>query len=54
MREGQRSFSGMTGLCYSRTKPPMGQSRWGLYVLGRGEVGGLVEGRGGGCKRQMV
>ena len=29
VREGQRSVSGMTGLCPSRTKPPVGQSRWG-------------------------
>ena len=30
VREGQRSVSGMTGLCPSRTKPPMGQNRWGF------------------------
>ena len=29
VREGQRSASGMTELCPSHTKPPMGQSRWG-------------------------
>ena len=29
VREGQRSVSEMTGLCPSRTKSPMGQSRWG-------------------------
>ena len=30
VREGQRSVSGMTGLCPSGTKPPMGQSSWGF------------------------
>ena len=29
VREGQRLASGMTGLCPSHIKPPMGQSRWG-------------------------
>ena len=39
--EEQRSVSGMTGLCASRTKTPMGQSRWGCmcWVEGVG-VGG--------------
>ena len=28
--EGRRSVNGMMGLCPSRTKSPMGQSRWGF------------------------
>ena len=30
VRGGQRSISGITGLCPSRSKPSMGQSRWGF------------------------
>ena len=50
---GWTSISGMTGLCPSRTKLPMGQSRWGFMCLvgwgwdgwGVG-VGGWVAGGG--------
>ena len=53
VHDGWTSVSGMTGLCPSHTKPPMGQSRWGFMCLvgwgwdgwGVG-VGGWVAGGG--------
>ena len=48
VREGRRSVNGMTGLCPSRTKPSMGQSRLGFMCQVEEGVGGGGGGGGGG------